>query len=154
MAATAETASDQVATNTPWTLSVQAEVPPLAKTGRNLVIVIGPAEINEARLTPPRAPGGVKRRIYEVTVYLLAVGKTEAVENDFAVAEEALSMAFATVLVPTFVTDPVTGLSTELEEVGEVIQTTEDQPEQIGPQQSQFEMRAQMRVRVVEIIRA
>lgn len=150
MAQAALNAADAINALTPWSLSVYSEIPPEGKTGHHLALVVGPMEIDEKRLTVPR--GSWKQRLYAVSIYLIAVGKTGSVQDEFATAEELVSNAYATCLVPTQITDPVTQVITQLESVGEVIATTEDPPGVIEGQPGQFEMKALLRVSVTELI--
>lgn len=90
--------------------------------------MVGPLTRAEQRMTVPRG-GGQKKALYELRVWIHAAVKDEFQGgDDFDTALEILMNAFRTANVPVAVSDPQTGASAGLFQIGEEMHLTQEQP--------------------------
>lgn len=106
-----------------WTKIVSPrQMPKQQKLGRNIAAIVGPEmKLVSMRKSMPRGPaGGNRERVYEVPIYLTAEHKDAAVGADqMDVVVETVLLALEQAQTNVTITDPLTGATSNLHEIGE-----------------------------------
>lgn len=147
-------AAPAVTANTTQFTSVDAfaQLPKRDKLGSNLVIVVGPVDRTENRLSGPRG-GGRKEFVYAISLLLYATGADSTlVGNDFdTVVENAIQVFRSVNLSPApVITDAQTGATSYLTYVSEEAHVQMLEP-QLTADQGRIEFRAVVQITVREV---
>ncbi len=152
MRSTIAAAQAAIIANTTFTsVTVFRQVPKFEKLGTGFFVVLGPFDREEERLSVPRG-GGQKRLTYEMQVWVMATAADEQAGGDsFDTASENLSQVLRTANVVIDIVDPVTGGTSWLLEIAEVISERGDEPELAAPQ-GLVRFFTEKRVKAIEVL--